>query len=162
MESFDLNNATLFTLTQMNRTNNNQLERLRVYNKTLEQSSEYLQILPEVMNEVYSLFVKERIESLECLVETEDDGDLFGDDGKLSNDDLPWDQTPIERKMNKPSFLIATAKKCLPHDPARAVEVLSQLGSCHTLWDIQKRILKEKYNITWYTPAELHPEIKYD
>ena len=162
MESFDLNNATLFTLTQMNRTNNNQLERLRVYNKTLEQSSEYLQILPEVMNEVYSLFVKERIESLECMVKTEDDGDSFGDDGKLSNDDLPWDQTPIERKMNKPSFLIATAKKCLPHDPARAVEVLSQLGSCHTLWDIQKCILKEKYDITWYTPAELHPEIKYD
>ena len=161
-ESFDLNNATLFTLTQMNRTNNNQLERLRVYNKTLEQSSEYLQILPEVMNEVYSLFVKERIESLECLVETEDDGDLFGDDGKLSNDDLPWDQTPIERKMNKPSFLIATAKKCLPHDPARAAEVLSQLGSCHRIWAIQKQILKEKYDITWYSPAELHPEIKFD
>lgn len=146
----------------MNRTNNNQLERLRVYNKTLEQSSEYLQILPEVMNEVYSLFVKERIESLECLVETEDDGDLFGDDGKFSNDDLPWDQTPIERKMNKPSFLIATAKKCLPHDPARAAEVLSQLGSCHRIWAIQKQILKEKYDITWYSPAELHPEIKFD
>ena len=146
----------------MNRVNEecNSIEELRASNKTLEH--EYLQILPEVMNEVYSLFVKERIESLECLVETEDDGDLFGDDGKLSNDDLPWDQTPIERKMNKPSFLIATAKKCLPHDPARAAEVLSQLGSCHTLWDIQKRILKEKYNITWYTPAELHPEIKYD
>ena len=146
----------------MNRTNNNQLERLRVYNKTLEQSSEYLQILPEVMNEVYSLFVKERIESLECLVETEDDGDLFGYDGKFSNDDLPWDQTPIERKMNKPSFLIATAKKCLPHDPARAAEVLSQFGSCHRLWSLQKQILKEKYDITWYTPAELHPDIRYD
>lgn len=148
----------------MNRVNEecNSIEELRASNKTLEQSSEYLQILPEVMNEVYSLFVKERIESLECLVETEDDGDLFGDDGKFSNDDLPWDQTPIERKMNKPSFLIATAKKCLPHDPARAAEVLSQLGSCHRLWALQKHILKEKYGITWYTPAELHPEIKYD
>lgn len=148
----------------MNRVNEecNSIEDLRASNKTLEQSSEYLQILPEVMNEVYSLFVKERIESLECLVETEDDGDLFGDDGKLSNDDLPWDQTPIERKMNKPSSLIATAKKCLPHDPARAAEVLSQLGSCHRLWALQKHILKEKYGITWYTPAELHPEIKYD
>ena len=140
----------------------NAIEELRAQNEALEKSPEYRRIISEVMNEVYSLFVKERIESLECLVETEDDGDLFGDDGKLSNDDLPWDQTPIERKMNKPSFLIATAKKCLPHDPARAAEVLSQLGSCHTLWDIQKRILKEKYNITWYTPAELHPEIKYD
>ena len=114
------------------------------------------------MNEVYSLFVKERIESLECLVETEDDGDLFGDDGKFSNDDLPWEPTPIEREMNKPSFLITTAKSFLPHDPAHAAEVLSQLGSCHRLWALQKHILKEKYDITWYTPAELHPEIKYD
>ena len=148
----------------MNRVNEecNSIEELRASNKTLEQSSEYLQILPEVMNEVYSLFVKERIESLECLVETEDDGDLFGDDGKFSNDDLPWEPTPIEREMNKPSFLITTAKKCLPHDPARAAEVLSQLGSCHRLWALQKHILKEKYGITWYTPAELHPEIKYD
>lgn len=150
------------TFNSMNESNNLSIEEQRTYNKTLEQSPEYQRILPEVMNEVYSFYVNERIESLECLVETEDDGDLFGDDGKLSNDDLPWDQTPIERKMNKPSFLIATAKKCLPHDPARAVEVLSQLGSCHTLWDIQKRILKEKYGITWYTPAELHPEIKFD
>ena len=162
MESFDLNNATLFTLTQMNRTNNNQLERLRVYNKTLEQSSEYLQILPEVMNEVYSLYVKERIESLERLAEAEEDEDLFGDDGKFPNDDLPWEPTPIEREMNKPSFLITTAKSFLPHDPAHAAEVLSQIGSCHTLWDIQKRILKEKYGITWYTPAELNPDVKFD
>ena len=150
------------TFNSMNESNNLSIEEQRTYNKTLEQSPEYQRILPEVINEVYSFYVNERIESLECLVETEDDGDLFGDDGKLSNDDLPWDQTPIERKMNKPSFLIATAKKCLPHDPARAAEVLSQLGSCHTLWDIQKRILKEKYDITWYTPAELNPDVKFD
>ena len=148
----------------MNRVNEecNSIEELRASNKTLEQSSEYQRILPEVMNEVYSLYVKERIESLERLAEAEEDEDLFGDDGKFPNDDLPWEPTPIEREMNKPSFLIATAKKCLPHDPARAAEVLSQLGSCHTLWDIQKRILKEKYNITWYTPAELNPDVKFD
>ena len=140
----------------------NAIEELRAQNEALEKSPEYLRIISEVMNEVYSLFVKERIESLECLVETEDDGDLFGYDGKFSNDDFPWEPTPIERKMNKPSFLIATAKSFLPHDPAHAAEVLIQIGSCHRLWAIQKSILKEKYGITWYTPAELHPEIKYD
>lgn len=150
------------TFNSMNESNNLSIEEQRTYNKTLEQSPEYQRILPEVMNEVYSFYVNERIESLECLVETEDDGDLFGDDGKFSNDDLPWDQTPIERKMNKPSFLITTAKSLLPHDPAHAAEVLSQIGSCHRIWAIQKQILKEKYGITWYTPAELHPEIKYD
>lgn len=138
------------------------LEELRAHNNALEQSLEYQRILPEVMNEVYSLYVNERIESLESLAETEEDEDLFGDDGKFPNDDLPWDQTPIERKMNKPSFLIDTAKSYLPHDPAHAAEVLSQLGSCHGLWALQKQILKEKYGITWYTPAELYPEIKYD
>lgn len=148
----------------MNRVNEecNSIEELRASNEALEKSPEYQRIISEVMNEVYSLFVKERIESLECLVETEDDGDLFGDDGKFSNDDLPWEPTPIERKMNKPSFLIATAKSFLPHDPAHAAEVLIQIGSCHRIWAIQKQILKEKYGITWYTPAELHPEIKYD
>ena len=138
------------------------LEELRAHNNALEQSLEYQRILPEVMNEVYSLYVNERIESLESLAETEEDEDLFGDDGKFPNDDLPWDQTPIERKMNKPSFLIDTAKSYLPHDPAHAAEVLSQIGCCHRLWAIQKHILKEKYGITWYTPAELNPEIKYD
>ena len=148
----------------MNRVNEecNSIEELRASNEALEKSPEYQRIISEVMNEVYSLFVKERIESLECLVETEDDGDLFGDDGKLSIDDLPWEPTPIERKMNKASFLIATAKSFLPHDPAHAAEVLIQIGSCHRIWAIQKQILKEKYGITWYTPAELHPEIKYD
>ena len=150
------------TFNSMNNSENKTIEELRAYNTTLEQSPEYQRILPEVMNEVYSFYVNERIESLECLVETEDDGALFGDDGKFSNDDLPWEPTPIERKMNKPSFLIATAKSFLPHDPAHAAEVLIQIGSCHRLWAIQKSILKEKYGITWYTPAELNPEIKYD
>ena len=132
---------------------------MRAQNKALERSPEYQRILPEVMKEVYTLFVKERIVSLERLAETEG---LFGYDRYFPNDDLPWEQTPIERKMNKPSFLIATAKSFLPHDPAHAAEVLSQIGSCHRLWALQKQILKEKYGITWYTPSELHPEIKYD
>ena len=150
------------TFNSMNNSENKTIEEQRTYNKALEQSSEYQRILPEVMNEVYSLYVKERIESLERLAEAEEDEDLFGDDGKFPNDDLPWEQTPIERKMNKPSFLIATAKSYLPDNPERAADVLSQIGSCHRLWDMQKTILKEKYDITWYTPAELHPEIKFD
>lgn len=35
-------------------------------------------------------------------------------------------------------------------------------GSCYTRWEIEKRILKEKYNIDWLTPAERNPHIKYD
>ena len=144
------------TFNPMDELENKTTEELQAYNEVLEQSSEYQRILPKVMKEVYTLFVKERIESLERLAETEEVGN------EQLADDLPWEQTPIERKMNKPSFLIATAKSYLPDNPERAADVLSQIGSCHRLWDMQKTILKEKYGITWYTPAELHPEIKYD
>ena len=112
------------TFNSMNESNNLIIEVQLTYNIALEQSSDYQRILPEVMNEVYSLYVKERIESIERLAEAEENEDLFGDDGKFPNDDLPWEPTPIERKMNKPSFLIATAKSFLPHDPAHAAEVL--------------------------------------
>ena len=144
------------TFNPMDELENKTTEELQAYNEVLEQSSEYQRILPKVMKEVYTLFVKERIESLERLAETEEVGN------EQLADDLPWEQTPIERKMNKPSFLIATAKSYLPDNPERAADVLSQIGSCHRLWDMQKTILKEKYDITWYTPAELHSEIKFD
>lgn len=35
-------------------------------------------------------------------------------------------------------------------------------GSCHTRWAIEKRLLKERYNIDWQTPAEKNPFINYD
>ena len=132
------------------------LEEQRLYNESLEQSPKYQWLLPKVMKEVYTLFVKERIESLERLAETEEVGN------EQLADDLPWEPTPIERKMNKPSSLIATAKSYLPDNPERAADVLSQISSCHKIWALQKQILREKYGITWYTPAELNPEIKYD
>ena len=144
------------TFNPMDELENKTTEELQAYNEVLEQSSEYQRILPKVMKEVYTLFVKERIESLERLAETEEVGN------EQLADDLPWEPTSIEREMNKPSFLIATARSFLPHDPAHAAEVLSQIGSCHRIWAIQKQILKEKYGITWYTPAELHPDIRYD
>lgn len=144
------------TFNPMDELENKTTEELQAYNEVLEQSSEYQRILPKVMKEVYTLFVKERIESLERLAETEEVGN------EQLADDLPWEQTPIERKMNKPSFLIATAKSYLPDNPERAADVLSQIGSCHRLWDMQKTILKEKYGITWYSPNELNPEIIYD
>lgn len=37
-----------------------------------------------------------------------------------------------------------------------------RLGYCHALWSEQKRILKEKYNIAWRTPAEMNPDVIFD
>lgn len=44
----------------------------------------------------------------------------------------------------------------------KARREMNMLGSCHGIWATQKRILKERYNIDWLTPAEEHPEITFD
>jgi hypothetical protein len=126
------------------------IDKLRTYNKTLEQSPEYQKILPEVMNEVFSQYVKEEIERSERYLarEDKDEDDAFASLYKSQRE-------VTVKKLNE-------AKRLMPDYPEQAARVFMQLGSCHTLWALQKRILKEKYGITWYTPAELHPEIKYD
>ena len=124
------------------------IEELRIQNEALERSPEYQRILPEVMKEVYTQFVNENIEQEEKWLEMDTWDDPFGDD-------------PESMKIST-SKRIEEAKRLLPSNPEQAAELFMQLGCCHTLWALQKRILKEKYGITWYTPAELHPEIKFD
>lgn len=128
----------------------NRIEDLRAYNEALEQSSEYQRILPEVMNEVYSQYVKDEIERSESYLarEDKDEDDAFASLYKSQRES-------VEKNLDK-------AKRLMPDDPEQAAQVFIQLGSCHRLWDMQKTILKEKYGITWYSPAELNPEIKYD
>ena len=123
------------------------IKELKEHNNALELSSEYQCILPEVMNEVYSQYVKEEIERLERYLERED----AEEDGVLYRSL----RESTEKKLNE-------AKRLMPDNPEQAAQVFMQLGSCHRIWAIQKQILKEKYGITWYTPAELHPEIKFD
>lgn len=126
------------------------IEKKRAYNETLEQSPEYQQILPEVMNEVYSQYVKEEIERSERYLarEDKDEDDAFASLYKSQREST-------EKKLNE-------AKRLMPDNPEQAAQVFMQLGSCHRLWTMQKNILKEKYGITWYTPDELHPEIIFD
>jgi hypothetical protein len=127
------------------------IEEPRAYNEVLEQSPEYQRILPEVMNEVYSQYVKEEIERSERYLEREDaeeDDDVFASLYRSQREST-------EKKLNE-------AKRLMPDNPEQAAQVFMQLGSCHRLWTMQKNILKEKYGITWYTPDELHPEIIFD
>ena len=138
------------TFNSMNEPDNNSINEIRAYNEALEQSSVYLKILPEVMKEVYSQYVKEEIERSERYLAREDKDE---DDAFASLYRSQWES--VEKKLNE-------AKRLMPDDPERAAQVFMQLGCCHRLWDMQKTILKEKYGITWYSPAELNPEIKYD
>ena len=36
------------------------------------------------------------------------------------------------------------------------------LGSCNVKWEIQKELLKEKYNIDWKSPKDKNPNINFD
>ena len=127
------------------------IEEPRAYNEVLEQSPEYQRILPEVMHEVHSQYVKEEIERSERYLEREDaeeDDDVFASLYRSQREST-------ERKLNE-------AKMLMPDYPEQAAQVFMQLGSCHRIWALQKRILKEKYGITWYSPSELNPDIKFD
>lgn len=124
------------------------IEELRVQNDTLERSPEYQRIIPEVMKEVYIQFVNERIEQEKKWLEMDAWDDPFGDD-------------PESIKIST-SKRIEEAKRLLPSNPEKATELFMQLGCCHTIWVLQKRILKEKHGITWYTPSELNPDVMFD
>lgn len=42
------------------------------------------------------------------------------------------------------------------------MQVPPYTGYCHSYWSAKKEILKEKYSIDWYTPAEENPDVIYD
>ena len=126
------------------------LNEYRKYNRALEQSSEYQSILPEVEKEVYTRFVNAEIEYSELYLAREN----AEDESVLATLHKSLRES-TEKKLNE-------AKMLMPDNPEQAAQVFMQLGSCHRLWAIQKEILKEKYGITWYTPAELHPDVLFD
>jgi hypothetical protein len=37
-----------------------------------------------------------------------------------------------------------------------------RMGDCHRVWRRMKQILKEDYDIIWYSPREMNPGVKYD
>ena len=142
--------------------NKTSLDKLRVQNKALERSPEYQSILPEVMWEVNTQFVKEIIAQEERWLSYKVEEEPIEDDDPIMVEFFKTLRADLKAQDELRKKQIEEAKKLLPTDPARAAELLSQLGSCHTLWSLQKQILKEKYGITWYTPAELNPDVKFD
>lgn len=128
------------------------------HNKALEQSPEFQKIEQEVDNEVYRQFALEHIQMAEQdMAEYGDYEDTFDD-----KFDAP---TEYDIYLSKRSNRIKEAKRLLkeyPDQPIHAARLYMQLGSCHWLWAMKKRILKEKYGITWYAPSEVYPDDCYD
>ena len=127
-------------------------------NKALEQSPGFQKIMQEVDKEVYTQFAIEGIRQAEQdLAEHGDYEDTFDDEF-----DAP---TEYDIYLSKRSNRIKEAKRLLekyPNEPEHAARLFIQLGSCHRLWAMKKRILKEKYGITWYAPPEVNTDCIYD
>lgn len=49
-----------------------------------------------------------------------------------------------------------------PWNPENPKYRAGQLGFTHVYWKEKKRILREKYGISWWTPAQLNPGTAYD
>ena len=128
------------------------------HNKALEQSRDYQKIMQEVDKEVYTQFALEHIQMAEQdMAEYGDYEDTFDDEF-----DAP---TEYDIYLSKRSNRIKEAKRLLkeyPDQPIHAARLFMQLGSCHWLWAMKKRILKEKYGITWYAPSEVDPDCDFD
>ena len=131
----------------------------REHNRVLEQSSDFQKILLEVEKEVYTQFTLDSIRDMELYLAN------GGEDEETVYDDEFDAPTEYEVYLRKKSNRIKEAKKLLevyPDQPIHAARLFMQLGSCHWIWAMKKSILHEKYGITWYSSAELNPDVIYD
>lgn len=112
------------------------------HNDSLENDPMFQKILPDVMKEVYATYAENQIKGLERIM------DFFSKYGHSYG--------------NQEKEKIEKAKRLLPDNPEEAANVLMMMGSCHELWRLQKKILKEKYGITWYMPSEVYPHTLFD
>ena len=131
----------------------------REHNKALEQSPDFQKIEQEVEKEVFTQFAIDGITRLEY------DMANGGEDEESVYDDEFDAPTEYDIYLRKKSNRIKEAKKLLekyPDHPERAARLFIQLGSCHWIWAMKKRILKEKYGIIWYASSEVYTDCIYD
>ena len=133
------------------------IEELRIQNEALERSPKYQRILPEVMREVYTIFVNNRIDDYERFYANQKESeDIYKDeDNPVMIEFFKNMQADLKARREEEKKKIEEAKQLLPTYPERAAELFIQLGSCHTLWAIQKHILKEKNSINLFTPSTM-------
>ncbi len=131
------------------------IEELRAYNKSLEQSPDFQKIIQDVDKEIYTIIASDGIKYLEQYLANGGEDETTWLDG--------WDEDDLHSVTERKSDKIRQAKFLLEENrPEAAANMFMQLGSCHSVWAMRKQILKDKYGITWYSPSELNPDIKYD
>lgn len=145
------------------------------HNEQLYNSPEYKEVIDDVMKEVYTSFTKSRITGEkhwqeDILKDIAEMLDKLKEERVLRNENWrihllssinsaagKWIERglELEKKIKKANALLDT-------DPEKAAGMFSMRGMCHWIWGAEKRILQEKYGMTWYTPAEVNPHILFD
>jgi hypothetical protein len=139
----------------MNMEEDRKIDELLERIKSLEQFLDSQRIIQDVDKEVYTIIASEGIKDLEQYLANGGEDETTWLDG--------WDEDNLQTVTERKSDKIKKAKSLLEEGrPEEAANLFMQLGSCHRFWALKKQILKEKYGITWYSPAELNPDIKYD
>lgn len=63
--------------------------------------------------------------------------------------------TPQYKQISRTADLLIALNR-------KARKLKGKLGSCHYIWNLRKKILRERYDIEWHTPQELNPRCKFD
>lgn len=105
------------------------------YYDPVEDTQAYKDVIEEVTNEAYAEYAKDQME-------TDKKEGFIEDDDSL--------------KYVKATQLLKEGKG------KEAGQLYERFGSCHEIWDIEQKLLKEKHGIDWRTPAEINPHIKFD
>lgn len=142
------------------------------HNRALEQSPDFQRIEQEVEKEVYTQFALQSIREDEREVPDYRyfEGPIIPH--KFGNETNSLGEKPLaddvlaryEEYLRKWSNRIKEAKRLLelyPNEPERAASLYFQHDFCHWFWWMKKKILKEKYGITWYDPSEIYPNISF-
>ena len=146
------------------------------HNRALEQSPDFKRIEKEVEKEVYTQFALQHIKEDELNVLDRSFFEGPKTTYKIGNEPNSSGKKPLkpladdvlaryEEYLRERSNRIKEAKRLLelyPNEPERAANLYMKLGSCHYLWGMKKRILKEKYGITWYAISEIYPDTCFD
>ena len=81
------------------------------------------------------------------------------EDTRIAYEEEPFLRDPIE---NDPEIRIYIETAYTEAIQELGANISGQMGECHIIWNLQKRILKEKFGVDWKTPAEMNEDIIFD
>ena len=66
------------------------------------------------------------------------------------------------RSIKESKEKIEKGRKLLETDLQAALDLFTEIGTCHHLWSLESKLLKETFGVRFYSPQELHPDFMFD